>query len=402
MTARRFASGALLGLFLIPFVTALNGCKREESTTSTAPAPTVEGKTPAGAPTIQAVAAGELALPEMDLTKLPLALQAKFGDARYQARRAPNDALKVGELGALCYVHGFPQAAVACFKRATELVPGEYGWWYYLGRASEQAKDTAQAKAAYEKTLAINKDYEPAQRRLALLAGDAKKPAEASTQPVRDPLEEALLIQGCDLRMLLSIVFGLAEHGQFAQAEEVLKRARDVDESGVQTRMASAQIFVLQGKLDDAVREFERLLATPEGKKVVQVRIGFARVQLLRRDLAAAEQRAREALELDAESFDAANILAWLLATNPDASHRNGEEAVKWAEKACELTKYGNHAFLDTLAAAYATAGRYEDAQKQIAAAIKLADEQKQAADVETYRSRQKLYEAGKPYVEGQ
>src|SRR5205085_8477977 len=45
-------------------------------------------------------------------------------------------------------------------------------------------------------------------------------------------------------------------------------------------------------------------------------------------------------LELNSDSIPALNNLAWILATQPDASLRNGTEAVRLAERACELTAY--------------------------------------------------------------
>ena len=56
------------------------------------------------------------------------------------------------------------------------------------------------------------------------------------------------------------------------------------------------------------------------------------------------------------------NNLAWLLATCPDDNVRNGRRAVTLAEKAVELTERKNATYLDTLAAAYAEARRFDDA----------------------------------------
>jgi len=56
------------------------------------------------------------------------------------------------------------------------------------------------------------------------------------------------------------------------------------------------------------------------------------------------------------------NQLAWLLATNPRAEIRNGAEAVRLAERACDLAGGKEPHFLATLDAAYAEAGRFEDA----------------------------------------
>jgi hypothetical protein len=52
--------------------------------------------------------------------------------------------------------------------------------------------------------------------------------------------------------------------------------------------------------------------------------------------------------------------LAWLLATYPDSRSRDGSEAVRLAEHACDLTGRKIPALLDTLAAAYAEAGDFQ------------------------------------------
>src|SRR6266851_2040596 len=51
--------------------------------------------------------------------------------------------------------------------------------------------------------------------------------------------------------------------------------------------------------------------------------------------------------------------LAWLLATYPDSNARDGAEAVRLAERVCELTDRRVPAFLATLTAAYAEAGDF-------------------------------------------
>ena len=58
------------------------------------------------------------------------------------------------------------------------------------------------------------------------------------------------------------------------------------------------------------------------------------------------------------------NNLAWLLATCPQPHFRDGRKAVGYATKACELTQWNDAASLDTLAAACAEAGDFDDAVK--------------------------------------
>ena len=64
---------------------------------------------------------------------------------------------------------------------------------------------------------------------------------------------------------------------------------------------------------------------------------------------------------------------AWMLATNPNASVRNGAEAVELAQRAVELSGGREPAILDTLAAAYAEAGRFPEAVKTAQRAAALA-----------------------------
>ncbi len=69
-----------------------------------------------------------------------------------------------------------------------------------------------------------------------------------------------------------------------------------------------------------------------------------------------------------------ANELAWLLSTHPDDQVRNADEALPLAVHACELTGYREPATLATLAAAYANAGRFDEAVKIAERAVAQAE----------------------------
>src|SRR5207237_9022962 len=58
----------------------------------------------------------------------------------------------------------------------------------------------------------------------------------------------------------------------------------------------------------------------------------------------------------DAEVY---NTLAWLLATSTQEALRNAQRAKELALPACELTRYDEPNFVDTLAAAHAAAGEF-------------------------------------------
>jgi Tfp pilus assembly protein PilF len=70
----------------------------------------------------------------------------------------------------------------------------------------------------------------------------------------------------------------------------------------------------------------------------------------------------REALRLNPNLLAALNNYGWLLATAPAEQDRNGPEAVKLLERACELSRFERPLIIGSLAAAYAEAGRYAEA----------------------------------------
>ena len=104
-----------------------------------------------------------------------------------------------------------------------------------------------------------------------------------------------------------------------------------------------------------------------------------------------------EAIRLSPKDAEFHNGLAWLLATCPEGRFRDGPGAIQHATTACELTKWNNPYWLDTLAAAYAEAGQFDKAVEFQQKALDLA---KQPAAKELYREHLKLYREGKPYRE--
>jgi serine/threonine-protein kinase len=110
------------------------------------------------------------------------------------------------------------------------------------------------------------------------------------------------------------------------------------------------------------------------------------------KDLADDEQ----ALLLDAKSITAYNNLAWLYATCPEASVRDGKKAVENATKAWDLSEGKSPYPLDTLAAACAEAGDFDNAlkwERQYLQSSELS-----AADTANAQSRLTLYQDHQPY----
>jgi tetratricopeptide (TPR) repeat protein len=100
------------------------------------------------------------------------------------------------------------------------------------------------------------------------------------------------------------------------------------------------------------------------------------------------------ALVAEPQDANALDALARLRATCPEEKFRNGPEAVERASKACELRRWKNADFLDTLAAAYAEAGDFDQAIAWEQKAISLAG----ANVIGDFEARLRLYRMRSPY----
>jgi len=105
------------------------------------------------------------------------------------------------------------------------------------------------------------------------------------------------------------------------------------------------------------------------------------------------------AIALNPEDPRAYNSMAWLMATSPDSNYRDGVKAVELARKACEFSSWRLPSMIDTLAAAYAEDGKFNDAVAAENQALeKWSHWRNVDASVKAARERIALYEAGKPY----
>jgi tetratricopeptide (TPR) repeat protein len=99
------------------------------------------------------------------------------------------------------------------------------------------------------------------------------------------------------------------------------------------------------------------------------------------------------ALQRDPQDAGTFNQLAWIWATAPDPDVRNGARAKECATRAVELTEKGDPSYMDTLAAACAEVGEFDEAVEWMEKALELVT----AEAEDDYRSRLELYQDEKP-----
>jgi serine/threonine-protein kinase len=105
----------------------------------------------------------------------------------------------------------------------------------------------------------------------------------------------------------------------------------------------------------------------------------------------------KKALEINADYIEALKQTAWVLATHPEPSVRNGVDALKFAQRAAQLSAGKDPAILDTLAASFAEAGRFQEAVKTGREALILASRANREDSVKALKTRIALYQAKSP-----
>ena len=158
-----------------------------------------------------------------------------------------------------------------------------------------------------------------------------------------------------------------------------------------------AELYRQLGRYGDAKPLLEQILAVAPQNVVARYHLAGAQFALGQPKDAVANYR--QVFVDEPRLLDAANNLAWILASHPDDSIRSADEALVLAEGLCEQTQEKQPQFLDTLGAALANSEKFEAAIEAAKKAIALYDPNDEEG-IEPIRARIKLYEARKPYRE--
>lgn len=506
------------------------------------------------APAPQAPPKKKLTFPQVDTSKMPRLVRARFDDLRRKLDSEPADLERVATAAAMLFVHGAAQDAAAFLEKSLELSDTEPAIHHLLGIFHEKAGDAAKAAAQYQRAidlepkfsppyvrkalLVIDKDaaaaktlleaslaaepndpralcalarclvaagdkagaidalrralalfppYKEAHERLAALLEAEGKAEEAaahrkvaetgSDAPYADFVLFGALEIGLDVPTLIQVANRYGSAGDVQNAEALLTQAIEIEGVGTSAREAMALLKFRSGKLNDAVsmlnsiitsdpkaaapraqlgevlyrsgRNKEALdafkkaaeLAPKEGRyqywialvnfreknldaaleafakaselspQLLEARVGYAQLASQKKQYDVAAKAFADALRDNPESPLIQNAAAWFFATIPSDAHRNSKEAVRLAELACKAVQDGQHEYLDTLAAAYANDGRFEEAVTRTKAAIAKVEAAITAATDDPtrerlkglkteYEARLKMYGEKKPYRE--
>jgi tetratricopeptide (TPR) repeat protein len=155
-----------------------------------------------------------------------------------------------------------------------------------------------------------------------------------------------------------------------AQEASGLQFDTQTDEERIEFLLDVAQVYFSQGDFESALTAYERILEIDP--KNQQARYVIGHVYISAKQYAKAEEQLAEMAEDFPEDFSLLNNLAWLYATAEDPAFRDGEKAIRLAQKAMVLAPNDHHVW-STLAEAYYVTGQYEKAHRAITHMASLA-----------------------------
>ncbi|HEX8523059.1 MAG TPA: tetratricopeptide repeat protein [Tepidisphaeraceae bacterium] len=268
----------------------------------------------------------------------------------------PNSAVAQYNLGNAYYNQERFDDAIRCYRKSLEIWPDYIDTYNTIGLAYAAKGDTDGAMGAFAEALRLMPDFPAAHNNVASVLIIRKDFVGAEAH-----LREALRLEPLHWEAHLNLGRVLLVKRQPAEAEYHIREAVKLNSHDSRGHYELAKLLHMKGELAAAMAEY------------------------------------RAAVRENADS-PAANNLAWILSTHPDAQYRNGREAVRLAQRLNSLPEKRSEASLDTLAAAYAEAKAFPQAQQTASEALELARKNGRAQLAQEIAGRLELYQQNLPY----
>ena len=243
----------------------------------------------------------------------------------------------------------------------------------------------------YEEALKIEPDYAAAHNNLGNALLQKGKADEAIPH-----FERALQLDPARARTQASLGMALVKAGKAQEAMVHFQKAVEMSPDYVDAHIDLGNLQLQSGRVDDAIAQFKEAVHLRPGDAKAQNNLGNAYLQ--KGDAGEAIIHFEIALQIQPDEPSYQNNLAWLLATCPETSLRDGNKAVELAQRAGALVGAGNPLILHTLAAAQAETGKFSEATETAQRALAQAEKQSNTSLAAALQSEIKLYQAGQKY----
>ncbi len=269
----------------------------------------------------------------------------------------PNYEEAHNNLDSALFPKGQVDEALAQFQKAMELQPNDPEAHNNLGSVLFQKGQVDEAIAHYQKALELQPNYPDAQNNLG---------------------------------------FGLLQKGRVDEAIAHFERAVELQPNYPDAHNNLGIALFQKGRVDEAIAHFQIAVELRPDSAEAHFNLGSALVQ--KGEMHVAITHFQKAMDLQPNNPNIYNKFAWLLATCPDASIRNGPKAVHLAQQAERLFGGQSPVILRTLAAAYAENGQFPEAVSAAQRALQLATAQNGAALVNALQEQLGFYQTGSPF----
>ena len=193
-----------------------------------------------------------------------------------------------------------------------------------------------------------------------------------------------------------SLANALAQKGLLGEAINHYERAIRLRPDYGDPYLNLGSVLFEEGQIRDAIAQWQKALATQPNDAGFHTALGnaFLKGELQKDAIAEYEHAAR----ISSQDAQARNNLAWLLATSPDASIRDGNRAIDLAKQAVRISRGRDPNYLRTLAAACAESGRFAEAAETARRALQAAEIRNNSNLINALRDEIALYELGLPF----
>jgi len=302
----------------------------------------------------------------------------------------PESANAHGGLGNALFQKGQMDEAIVQYQKALEIKPDFAGALNNLGYALLQTGRVDEAIAHYRKAIKLQPESATFHSGLGNALCQKGLLDEAIIQ-----YQEALTLQPQSADNRERLGDALFRKGHLAEAIIQYQKAVEIKPDFAEAHNNLGYCFLQTGRVDEAIVHFRKAIELQPRFVQACNNLGNA----LRRKGMAAEAMAcyQKAIALEPQYVPAQINLAWMLATWPEPSVRNGDKAVVLAEQANQVTKGKDPQILRTLAAAYAEAGRFGEAVMTAKQALALAMAQSNTGLTNALATEIGLYQTNTP-----
>jgi tetratricopeptide (TPR) repeat protein len=257
--------------------------------------------------------------------------------------------------------------------------------------ASTQLRHWRNSFTLFEHALRVTRDNHVAHNNLGIALAEKGRVDEAIVH-----FQEQVRLRPNFASAHNNLGLALAARGRPTEAAAHFAHAVEINPGFAEAHNNLGCALASLGKVEEAASHFTR--AVEIKPEFVDANFNLACALQDSRRIEDAVTQYRRVLELQPNHSQATRKLAWILATHPDASVRNATDAARLAERLQGFRSIPKWEALDILAAAYAEAGRFDEAVKAAEMALESAETEPTKHQIGEIRTRLELYRGGRPY----